>query len=124
MRPPIFEACKADTTLQGLLGGTEFRVYQFGEAPQDCKVPFMVWQLVGGEPINAMNQLPDMDWFGVQVDVYGPERDPVPARQVAVALRDALEPFGHIMEWLGESRDPDTRNHRVSFTMDWFLERT
>ena len=124
MRPPVFEACKADTSVQALLGGTELRVYQFGEAPQDCKVPFMVWQLVYGEPLNAMNQLPGMDYLGVQVDVYGPERDPVPARQVAIALRNALEPFGHIVDWNGESRDPDTRNHRVSFTMDWFLERT
>jgi hypothetical protein len=124
MRPPIFEACVADTTVQSLLGGVELRVYQFGDAPQDCKVPYVVWQIVYGQPLNALNELPTMDSFGTQIDVYGKENDPGATRAVAKAMRNALEPFGYITEWRGESRDPDTRNYRVSFTVDWFVERT
>lgn len=123
MRVPIFEALAVDTSLQTLLGGAEFRCYQFGEAPQACKTPFVVWQLVNGEPINALNELPTMDFLEIQVDVYGPEHEPAVARECAAFVRDALEPHGHIVHWIGESRDPDTREYRVAFEMDWFLDR-
>jgi len=124
MRPPLFEACAASPRLQALLGDTaELRVYQFADAPQHCATPYLVWQLVYGEPMNAMNQLPTMDYLGVQVDIYGPEQDPSVARSVAEAARDALEPYGHIVSWDGEERDPDTREYRVTFTMDWWLRR-
>lgn len=123
MRPPLFEVCSASSRLQLLLGGDELRVYQFADAPQHCPVPYLVWQLIYGQPLNAMNQLPTMDHLGVQVDVYGPEDDPSVAREVVEAARDALEPYGHIVSWDGEERDPDTREYRVTFTMDWFLDR-
>jgi len=124
MRVPIFEACFVDTTLQGLIGGAEFRLYQFGEAPQDCKLPYVVWGLIYGSPFNSLNDIPDVDSFGIQIDVYGPEHDPKVSRNVARAMRNVVEIFGYVVNWNGESRDPDTRNYRVSFDVDWIVERT
>lgn len=124
MRAPIFEACWADTTVQSLVGGTELRVYQFGDAPQDCKVPYVTWQVVYGEPFNSLNDRPTMDSFGLQIDVIGPEDDPRPARLLTKALVNAIEPYGYVVSWNGESRDPETKQYVVTFTVDWIVTRT
>lgn len=122
MSAPIFVVCSADTGVQALLGDTSgFRLYPFGEAPQGEGKPYAVWQVVYGSPQNYIGGLPDMDSYGIQVDVYAPEAGV--ARDVAMALRDAIEPHAHIVNWDGESRDPSTRAYRVGFTVDWFVSR-
>ena len=42
---------------------------------------------------------------------------------MALALRDAIEPVAYITAWLGESIDPDTKNNRFSFQVDWIVLR-
>jgi hypothetical protein len=42
---------------------------------------------------------------------------------VALALRDAIEPAAYITAWLGEAIDPDTKNNRFSFQVDWIVLR-
>lgn len=123
MNPPIFEVCSADTDVQTLLGdGVRLRLYPFGEAPQEDPRAYAVWQTVYGAPENYLGTSPDVDSFGIQVDVYA--KTASDARDVAKALRNAIEPFAHIVGWDGESRDPSTRAYRFSFTVDWFVDRS
>lgn len=122
MNAPIFTACYADTGVQTLLAdGARLRLYPFGEAPQDDDRPYAVWQTVYGNPENYLGNVPDIDSYGIQVDVYAMTASA--ARSVARALRDAIEPFAHVVSWNGESRDPSTRSYRYSFTVDWFVGR-
>ena len=121
MYPPIFEICSAHADVQTNLGQTPCRLYPFGEAPQDVAKPYAVWQLVGGFPENYINDLPDIDSFTTQIDVYADKA--TTARDAAKALRDAIEPYAHVIAWGGESRDPDTDNYRFLFSVDWLVDR-
>lgn len=122
MYPLLFPAVAASAACVALLkSDKEVRFYQFGLAPQNVVKPYAVWQRVFGAPENYLAQRPNIDLFSVQIDVYASSADQ--ARTVAAALRDALEPVGHITSWLGESIDPDTKNYRFSFAMDVWTPR-
>lgn len=121
MYPPIFAVCAADAAVLALLGSAPVRLYPFGEAPQGVALPYAVWQTVNGSPENYLGGRPDMDQFTLQVDVYGSGIDSV--RNAASALRYAIEPVAHIVSYGGEGRDPDTKNYRYSFTVDWWVNR-
>lgn len=123
MYPPVYPAIAASAPCVALLkaGSGPVRFYQFGLAPQNVVKPYAVWQRVFGAPQNYLGQTPDIDSFGLQIDTYATSADQ--ARTVAAALRDALEPVGHITSWLGESIDPDTGNYRFAFQMDVWTPR-
>lgn len=121
MYPPIFEVCKASAAVVALLGSKPVRLYPFGGAPQDVVKPYAVWQQVGGAPENYLAGRPDVDAYTLQVDVYADSA--AIARAVAAAIRDAIELRASIVAWRGESRDPETKNYRSSFDVDWFVHR-
>lgn len=123
MYPPIFPPVKASSACRALLqGGTgEMRFYQSGLAPQNVQKPYAVWSRVFGQPYNHMNEVPNTDTFTLQIDIYADSAES--ARNVAVAIRDAIEPVAYITNWLGESRDPDTKNYAFKFQVDWIVER-
>lgn len=121
MYPPIFAVVAANTAVRALLGVSPVRFYPFGEADPVPPYPYAVWQTVYGSPQNYVNQAPDVDSFGVQIDVYA--RDASGAREVATAIRDAIESSAHVTAYNGEFRDPVTRSYRVSFTADWIVNR-
>lgn len=123
MFPPIFPVVDASAACRALLraAGGPTRFYQFGLAPQNVVKPYAVWQRAFGAPENYLGNVPDVDSFTLQVDVYASSADS--ARAVALTLRDAIEPVAHITAWLGESVDPDTKNNRFSFQVDWWVPR-
>lgn len=125
MFPPIFSTCNV-AGVQALLktGSGPLRLYAFGSAPQDVAKPYAVWRQVFGSPENYLGDTPDMDSFGVQIDVYAlPSQGGTVARDVAKALRDAIEPHAYITAWRGESRDPETQNFVYSFDTEWLVDR-
>lgn len=119
--PPIFATCRESASVTALLGVAPLRLYEFGHAPQGVAYPYAVWQVVGGAPENYISGRPDVDSVTVQIDVYA--KSSSSARAVASALRDAIEPHAHIVSWRGESIDSETKNHRFSFDVDWFVHR-
>ena len=121
MIPPVFPTCRASGAVTALLGTSPMRLYEFGLAPQGVTYPYAVWQIVAGAPENYIGDVPDIDSVTVQVDAYA--KTAGTARAVAIALRDAIEPVAHVVAWRGESRDPETHNFRVSFDVDWYIER-
>lgn len=123
MYPPIFPAIKASSACRALLqsGLGEIRFYEFGRAPQNVQKPYAVWSRIFGEPANYMGTLPDADSFSLQIDIYSDSA--TVSRNVAVAIRDAIEPVSYITNWLGETRDLETGNYRFSLQNDWIVER-
>ena len=121
MYPPIFQVCSAASAVTALIGYNPVRLYPFGEAPQGVTLPYVAWQIVGGFPENYLGDMPDTDTFAIQVDVYA--ATPESARSVAQSVRDAIQATANITSWNGESRDPDTRNYRVGFSVDWIVRR-
>lgn len=124
MYPPIFPAVNASSAVRALLktGSGPLRFFQFGyNDDQPQTYPYAVWQRVGGAPENYLGDVPEIDNYTIQVDIYGKSADSV--RQVAAAVRDSIESVSHITSWLGESRDPDTKNFRFTFVSDWWTPR-
>lgn len=120
--PPVYDTANV-SSVQAVLG-TDIRFYPFGRAPQGVTYPYAVYQTISGTPQNVMDQTPDMDYFGVQVDVYAtPTQGQRVARGVLEALRDAIEPYAHITSWRSESVDPDTKSYRIGFDCDWWVPR-
>lgn len=122
MTPPIVQACLNSPAVTALLGvGTGMRLYSFGEAEQDVAKPYAVWQIVNGTPENYLAGRPDLDSVTLQVDVYAATGDA--ARKVRDAIRDAVELDAYVTRWGVEGRDPETKNYRASFDVDWMVSR-
>ncbi len=122
MFPPIFAVCAASAAVKAAIGSNPVRFYPAGQAEEATARPYAVWQIIpGGEPENYLGNLPDIDRFPVQVDVYADTA--TSARNTAKAIRDAIEPHAHLTRWNGEDRDPDTKNYHYSFDVDWFVQR-
>lgn len=123
MDVPFYTVCKADPTVQALLGGTSPRIYPFSEAPQDVAKPYVVYQDgIGGFPFNMLNCRPDADSFDLQVDVYGLTQDSVKA--VTKAIRHAIELQCNINSYRGSDRETDTKLWRMGFDLTWLVNRS
>lgn len=124
MAPPIFSICAADPAVTALLGQMPTRLFKFGHAPQNVQYPYAVWRTVGGSPENYLGNRPDCDTYTLQVEVYATQSQGTEmAEQIAAALRDAIEPHAHIVSWLGDDVDPETKNYVVRFRVDWIVHR-
>lgn len=121
MYPPIYTVCAAVAAVKAVLGTGPTRLYPFGDAPQDVALPYAVWSVIGGNPENLLGEVPDVDRFLLQVDVYA--ETVTEAREAAEALRDAIETEAYVVSWSGESTDPETRRKRYSFDAEWHVQR-
>lgn len=121
MIPPVFPPAYASAAVKALMGTSPCRLFPFGEAPQGVALPYAVWQIVGGGPENYLCQIPDIDDYTTQVDVYADTASA--ARAAADALRDAFEPVAYITRWGGELRDAETGHYRVTFDVEWMVSR-
>ena len=121
MDTPFYQVCKLDPTVQDLLGGTEPRIYPFGQAPQNVAKPYVVYQWIGCAPFNMLNCRPDADQTSIQVDVYGLTTQS--SAMVAKAIRYAIELDAYVTSYRGDSREEDTKLYRTSFDVDWLVNR-
>lgn len=125
MYPPIFAAVDVPAVRALLKSGQDpLRFYLFGKAPQNVEKPYAVWRQVSGAPESYLGNVPDIDSYTTQIDVYAsPTQGASVARSVAKALRDAIEPHAHITFWMGDDIDPDTKNFTFRFQADWWTPR-
>jgi hypothetical protein len=121
MFPPIFVVLSAVPAITAILGTNPVKIYP-NEAKQGTKAPYVVWNLTNGNPENYLGNLPDLDEYTTQVDVYADTLEE--ARTIAKLLRDAIEPVAHITAWLGEDTDFETKLEVLSFDVDWKTDRT
>lgn len=116
----VYEAVSANAGVQTIFGNPP-RVYPFFDAPERCQKPYAVYQMIFGTPENYLSGSPDHDYASVQVDVYAD--DPDAAIDAVEALRDALEIGAYITAWGIEGRDPETKDFRKSFTVEFITPR-
>lgn len=127
MTPPIFPTVNVPA-VQALLktGNGPLRFYAWGMAPDNVEKPYAVWRQVFGSPENYLGGRPDIDTFTTQIDVYAADvagQRAAKAREIADAISYAIEGVAHVTSWIGDSRDPDTRNFVVTFQADWWVNR-
>lgn len=120
--PPVFTYAKDSPSVLALLGTNPTRFWPFGTAPQNETRPYAVHQLVYGSPENALSCPADIDLIGIQIDAYGKNVSGV--RSIAEALRQAMEPHGHVVSLNGESWEQATGLWRSSFTVEFWADRS
>lgn len=120
MLPPIFAHLKAAAAVTAIIGNPP-RVYSHGRAPQGAVAPYVVWTTVGDEPQNNLSDVPASDRWTVQVDCYHGDGSQVSV--LAKAVRDALEPYAHMMGVVVDERETATNLYRIALQFDYWLSR-
>jgi hypothetical protein len=120
--PPLFVRIKDDPDVQVDFGSDPVRVFPFAQIGHPApERPYAVWQVISGLPQNYINEVPDIDSFSIQVDVYG---DSIPTtRTAAKSLLEAIEPYAHVTGYNGETRESGTGFYRYSFDVTWWVDR-
>lgn len=125
MFAPIFPLINASPAVKAIIGSNPVRFYQFGMAAEKVVYPYAVWRRVYGSPENYLGDRPGIDTLTLQIDCYatGSSAGSNTVRNLAVAIRDAIEGDCHITNWLGESIDPETKSHTFTFQADFWVPR-
>lgn len=121
MIPDIFNTVKNHAPATALIGTSPTRFYPAGNAPQNTQTPYATYQIISGLPENYINQTPDVDEFGLQVDIFSDKYSEVIS--LSTAIRDAVEPHAHITAWRGGEREAGTMLYRYSFDVAWHVKR-
>lgn len=114
-------ALKGDSQVSMYLGTAPLRVYPFGDAPDALTYPLATWQTVAGTPENNLSETPPVDRIAVQFDVYSKTAGECWA--ISEAIRDVLEPIGHMTYFGNTERAPDVRAYRQTLSFDFWLNR-
>lgn len=126
MFPPLFARLRDTPAVTALIGTNPVRAYPFGGSPAKGTTgygePYIVWQSVSGGPDNYINQRPVTDDFTIQVDAYATTASQ--ARNVAQAVRDAVESVAYVVAYREMGKDPDTALYRYSMDIDWIVHRS
>lgn len=122
MLPDIYELLKAaGAPITSILGANP-KVYAHGVAPQGMAAPYVVWSVINDAPENNLSDLPPMDRVTVQVDCYSPTDDGI--RALAPAIRDALEPHGHMTGMPINQREIESpKLYRIALQFDLWVGR-
>ena len=116
----LYQIITANNRCRDLLG-EEPRFYPHGMAEADEIRPYAVYQQVGGAPVKCVGGSANMDHELVQIDVYSDQYNS--AQDAYNAIRNALEPYHEIASFNGRSRDPATKDWRITFTLSMFNQR-
>jgi len=121
MFPPIYATLAADYTVTSIIGSSPSRVYRHGSAPQNVSRPYVTWAIVSGLPDNNLSEEPPSDRITLQIDAWSP--DDAQAEELAIAVRDAIEPEAHMTGIVVNTQDAETRLFRVGLQFDWIMHR-
>lgn len=122
MKPALHTVLAAANGVKALIGTPPaMRLYPFGQANQNTAKPYVTWQTITGLPANYIGQLPDIDEYRVQVDVWAATE--ASSYAVAEAIRDAVEPHAMMINSGGTFRDPETTGYRYLLEFQFFHPR-
>lgn len=121
MNPPVFTILNASATVKALLGTNPLKVFPWSEAPQNTTPPYATYGVYNGNPQNTMDQVPQIDNLGTQVDIWA--SSVASCLQCALAVRNALEPHAHMTSTESYERDPETNLFRTRMDFDFFTAR-
>ena len=99
--PPVFQILSNSAAVTDIVGTNPVRIFLFS-APQGTENPYIVYHLPNRVPENLLAQVPKVDFDRVQFDVYA--QDAIQTLDLCAAVRDALEPHGHLVLMLEMER--------------------
>lgn len=125
MLPVVLPILAADPEVTGILGTTPVRFYPHGRAPQNVQAPYATWFIVSGIPENQLDEVPRVDRFSVQIDCWSDNtgEGAQEVKELATAIRDALEPHMHMTAIAADGVDPDTQRNRRGLVFTVWQDR-
>ena len=117
MFPPVFKTLST-TAVTAIVGA---RIGRHGEVAQDEVRPYIVWQIVTGQPYDNLSAAPCADFTVVQIDCY--HQTDAGVEQLANAVRAALDSKLISNRVSVNRRDKDTRLYRVGLDADFITGR-
>lgn len=118
MLPPIYTWLKDSAAVQAIAGT---RVYRHASAPQDTTRPYVTWQMIAGVPENNLTATPPIDRISVQVDCW--HQTDAGVENLAIAVRDAIEPYAHMTGMPINEREVETKLYRIGLQFDCWVDR-
>lgn len=116
---PIKPILKENLSVTTLLGADP-RLYE-DIAPEGAQVPYIVWQELGGQAKNHLDNAPaNFDDVQFQIMVY--DTYVGRAYQVREAVRKALESYCYILNPRISGFDPTTKQSMRGFDANWIKE--
>lgn len=117
----VFEILNSSNAVKALLGSNHLRVYPWGRAPQNPRKPYVVYNMYNAVPENYINNRPDIDNKGTQINIYSD--DTAKLESCYIAVRDALEGVAHMTSFQTVDRDEDTDLYSVIMDFDFWENR-
>lgn len=116
---PVVPILEADPSITAILG-SEPRIYE-DIAPEGTEVPYIVWQELGGQSNNHLDNAPaNFDDVQFQVMVYDTYLGR--AYQVRALVRKALESYCFILNPRISGFDSTTKQSMRGFDANWIQE--
>lgn len=116
--PPVYAVLHAASAVESIVGN---RIGSHGEIAQTTSQPYITWQQISGVPENALGDTPDIDVLQVQINCW--HQTDAGVRALALAVRNAVEPYAHVTGYPVDQREPDTRLYWIAIQADWWLDR-
>ena len=118
MIPPIYQTLLNAPAVYAIV---EDRIFGSGQATQGEARPYIVWQIASAAPENNLSDTPEFDDQRIQIDCWS--KDETTCKQLAQAVRDAIEVQAHITFGPWNDYEAETGLYRWSFDCTWFLDR-
>lgn len=121
MFAPVFRVLSTPA-VKALVGS---RIYGSGDAPQNTPLPYITWFTVVGQPYDQLSGAPDGDNDSTQIDCWAGPADgqETVCRNIAQAVRDALDSAGIANRILVHTREPDTKVFHIGLQADFIHSR-
>jgi len=119
--PNIRDILLASPAVVLLLGSKPLRFFPWSEAPEKTVKPYATYGTYSGAPNNYLATTADIDGLGTQIDIWS--ETVASCEDCFEAIRDALEPIGHLTSFQGVTRDPETRLYNARMEFDFWQAR-
>ncbi|MBB1060427.1 DUF3168 domain-containing protein [Marilutibacter spongiae] len=118
MFPPVYQTLRANATVLALVGESIGM-----NMPAETPPPYVTWFIVTGQPHDTLSEAPQSDFTSVQIDCYSGPTAERTVRDLAEAVRAALDSAGVHNRVVVNLREPDTKFYRVGIEADFITQR-
>lgn len=121
MNPDLFPLLNASAPVKLLMGANPLRVWPWGQAPDNPKKPYAVYEVYNANPENYLDQVPDIDNKGTQINIYADSAASLEA--CYLAIRNTLEPHAHMTSFATPALDEETELFSCRMEFDFWDAR-
>lgn len=123
--PSLASIVAGSAAVKAIIGTSPVRFYPLGAAPENVQAPYVTQRAIDVVPENTLSELPKVDSSRVQLSCWSDNTGtgPTSVQTLALALRDAIEPFHHILDIRDGGRDFETQRWRIDLDVAVWHQR-